>query len=182
MTFGQNVKRIRKQQGLSLKVVAEASDVSVSMLSKIERDEKNPTLNVAVRIARALKTALSVLVEEVPKHNKIIIVRKTQRKIRIESSSGVRGEMITSMVPSGKIEMVHLDLSPGASTGFFPPHPKGVKEYLFVLDGALRLYFESREYDLEQGDYVYFEPDNPYQLENLADGLSSLFVVINRND
>ncbi len=181
MTFGRNVKRLRKQQALSLKALAELSGVSFSMLSKVEREEKNPTLNVAVRIARALKSPLSALAEEEHPDDRLLIVRKAERKLRINAAKGVSSEMIISTVPADKLEMVSIELLPGAATGLVPPHPAGAREYVFVRQGRVRFCFAAAEHDLAADDYLYFQPDSPYQLANPSDAPATVFVVIDHS-
>jgi transcriptional regulator with XRE-family HTH domain len=45
------------------------------MISQIEREEKNPTIQVACQIAEALNTTLSALLEQQEK-KEVIIIRK----------------------------------------------------------------------------------------------------------
>ena len=51
--LGSRVKHLRSARGWSLETLANASGVSRSMLSQIEREQANPTLAVTLRIARA---------------------------------------------------------------------------------------------------------------------------------
>ena len=51
--LGSRVKHLRGGRGWSLEALANASGVSRSMLSQIEREETNPTLAVTMRIAQA---------------------------------------------------------------------------------------------------------------------------------
>ena len=58
-----NVVRIlrdeRKQRGLSMNQVAERSGLSQGMISLVEHDLRNPTLDTLLRIADALEVDLS---------------------------------------------------------------------------------------------------------------------------
>ncbi len=49
--IGSNIQRIRKEQGLTLEVLAERSGVSKAMLSQIESDKVNPTVLTIWKIA-----------------------------------------------------------------------------------------------------------------------------------
>ena len=64
MSLGKNIRRVRKSKGWSLQALASRSGVSRSMLSMIERKEKNPTVQVAKQIAGALDVSLSQLLDE----------------------------------------------------------------------------------------------------------------------
>jgi transcriptional regulator with XRE-family HTH domain len=61
--LGKRVKKLRADRGWSLEELADASGVSRSMLSEIERERANPTLTVTFRIARAFGLTLQELIE-----------------------------------------------------------------------------------------------------------------------
>ena len=58
---GANIRRIRREQGLTLETLSEKSGVSKSMLSQIEGDKVNPTLATVWKIAHDGGPILRVL-------------------------------------------------------------------------------------------------------------------------
>jgi len=54
-TFGANVRRVRKERGMTLEALADEVGLAYSYVGEIERGRKNPTLDVVERIAGALK-------------------------------------------------------------------------------------------------------------------------------
>lgn len=56
--LGKRVKKLRADRGWSLEELANASGVSRSMLSEIEREKANPTLTVTFRLALCLSPSL----------------------------------------------------------------------------------------------------------------------------
>jgi transcriptional regulator with XRE-family HTH domain len=59
--LGSRMRRIRKEQKLPLRAVADKTDISVAYLSKIERNEANPTVEILQRLARVYKMTLNEL-------------------------------------------------------------------------------------------------------------------------
>lgn len=53
-TLGLNVRRIRKERGLSQEVLADEVGLAVTYVGQIERGSRNPTLDVVERLAKAL--------------------------------------------------------------------------------------------------------------------------------
>lgn len=53
-TLGMNVRRYRKERGLSQEELAEAVELAVTYVGQIERGVRNPTLKVVEDLARAL--------------------------------------------------------------------------------------------------------------------------------
>jgi transcriptional regulator with XRE-family HTH domain len=54
--FGQNVRKLRAEKGLSQEALAEKADLDPTYISGIERGVRNPSLLSIVRIAKALGT------------------------------------------------------------------------------------------------------------------------------
>lgn len=50
-TFGKNVRRLRKERGLSQEAVAHEVGLAVTYVGQIERGIRNPTLDVVERFA-----------------------------------------------------------------------------------------------------------------------------------
>jgi transcriptional regulator with XRE-family HTH domain len=62
--FGQTVRRIRRNQGLSQEEFAMVAGLDRSYMGAIERGEQNPSLWTIARIADALEVSISELVED----------------------------------------------------------------------------------------------------------------------
>lgn len=56
--LGKRIREIRKRQGLSQERLAERASISAQYVSNIERGKENPTLDLLLRVADALKVSL----------------------------------------------------------------------------------------------------------------------------
>ncbi|RAZ89445.1 XRE family transcriptional regulator [Mesorhizobium hawassense] len=54
--FGANVRRVRKARGMTLETLATEAGLAYSYMGGIERGQKNPSLNVAEKIAKVLES------------------------------------------------------------------------------------------------------------------------------
>jgi len=59
--LGRNVSRLRNQVGLTQEQFAEKAEISRGFLQEIEKGGKNPTINVTVRLKKALRCTWDVL-------------------------------------------------------------------------------------------------------------------------
>lgn len=64
MNIGQKIQRLRKERHLTQQQVADASHITVSHISKIERGTKMPRIPSLQKIASSLGVTLSHLLEE----------------------------------------------------------------------------------------------------------------------
>ena len=69
--INERLKKIRKEQGLSLRALAEKSGISKSTLNDIENGKSNPTTETLAKIAKALNIKMSDLfrTENDPEHD-----------------------------------------------------------------------------------------------------------------
>ena len=61
--LGKNVKKLREKKGLSLRQLAALCDVDHSVISKIEKGERNITVSTLFELAKGLEVHVRKLVE-----------------------------------------------------------------------------------------------------------------------
>ena len=64
MTFGQNLKAIRKRMKLTQTEMAERIGISQSYLADIEHNRKNISLAVVLRMAKGLNISVNKLIND----------------------------------------------------------------------------------------------------------------------
>jgi transcriptional regulator with XRE-family HTH domain len=173
--LGERVRALRREQGLTLDLLAERSGVSRAMISKLERGERNPTLVVAAKIAEGLGVNLSRLVEE---RREVVVVPKERRMIVGDQETGFERQLLSPSFGGGRIEFIRDVVPEGSTSGEFAPHRGGAEEYVVVEKGRLRAVLEGEEYLLEEGDALYFEADVAHRFDNAGERECSYYVVI----
>jgi XRE family transcriptional regulator, regulator of sulfur utilization len=166
VTLGNRVQKLRHERGLTLQQLADAAEVSVSMLSSVERGQKAPTVLVLARIAEGLGVPLAELCAE-PEDGRVI-VRRAADQDTAEEPGGWRRTILTPVVPGVNFEWIRTTLPPGCDAGRFPAYAPGSHEFVVVESGTLRLTLASRTLDLDAGDSVYFAADVTHAYANPA--------------
>jgi transcriptional regulator with XRE-family HTH domain len=167
----------RKKLDLSLEALAEASGVSKSMISKIERAEAVPSTAVLSRLAEALGVTFSRLMAPATEREVLHIPAARQPILRDEASGFLR-RCISPVLPGRGIDWVLNTLPPRATTGEFVAHKRGVSEYIFVLRGKLSAVVGDRTITVAEGDSLYFEADAGHAFTNIGSGPCDYFLVI----
>jgi transcriptional regulator with XRE-family HTH domain len=176
--LGARVQSLRREQGLTLDGLAERSGVSRAMISKLERGEKNPTLLVAAKVAEGLGVTLSQLVG-IEERREVVLVPRGRRMIMRDPETGFERQLLSPSFGNRGVEFVRNVVPEGATSGEFPPHRRGVEEYVVVEKGRLRVVLGGEEYVLEEGDAIYFEADVTHRFENAGGEECSYYLVIN---
>jgi transcriptional regulator with XRE-family HTH domain len=57
--YGEKIKKLRKEKGLTLKELGEVIDFNYSNLSKIERNERKPTIELLEKLAEFFEVEIS---------------------------------------------------------------------------------------------------------------------------
>jgi quercetin dioxygenase-like cupin family protein len=76
------------------------------------------------------------------------------------------------------LEFIRNVIPEGSSSGEFPPHRRGVEEYIVVERGTLRAMLGGEEYVLGEGDALYFEADVKHRFDNAGEEECSYYLVI----
>jgi transcriptional regulator with XRE-family HTH domain len=174
--LGERIRALRRERGLTLEVLGERSGVSRAMISKLERGEKNPTLVVAAKVAEGLGVSLSQLVG-VEERREVVVVPRERRMVVRDPNTGFERQLLSPSFGGRGIEFIKNVVPGGSSSGEFPPHRRGVEEYVAVERGRLRAILGGEEYLLEEGDALYFEADVPHRFDNAGEGECSYYLV-----
>ncbi len=66
--FGETIKKIRLEKGLSQATLAFEADIDRTYISDIEKGERNISIQVAYKLALALQISFSNLIKEIENH------------------------------------------------------------------------------------------------------------------
>lgn len=153
--IGARLRQRRKVRGLSLQVVAGRADVSIGLLSQIERGLTMPSVHSLSAICNALEMPVSWLFDPGGNPQERYVVRAHQRRVLDLGAKGMRKELMTPDDITG-IQMMRLIIQPGGSTGDTPYcHETGAKCGT-VLNGTLGLEIDGRTVLLKPGDSFAF--------------------------
>jgi transcriptional regulator with XRE-family HTH domain len=175
--LGERVRALRRERRWTLELLAERSGVSRAMISKLERGEKTPTLVVAARVSEGLGVSLSQLVG-IQERKEIVVVPRERRMVMRDPETGFERQLLSPSFGGCGLEFIRNVVPEGSTSGEFPPHRRGVEEYVVVEKGRLRAILGGEGHVLEEGDAAYFEADVAHRFDNVGEGECSYYLVI----
>lgn len=155
MNIGTLIRRARKEQKLTLKIVAEKASISEGFLSQVENDVNSPSVDTLVRICNAIAVDAGDIITQANKQQKIIIIKKSEWDDIDLSHTGFVTRRFFSPENRTLIDSAILVIEPGKSI----PVRKNIKngqELLCVLKGSVELMLSNEKHALVEGDSVHF--------------------------
>lgn len=169
-----NLRRLRRQRGLTLDAVAERAKVSKGTVIGLEQARANPSIATLCRVADALGVGVASLIAP-PAGPRVEVRRDGQAPALWASPAGSEARFLLGTDPPQIVELWDWTLAPG--DGFDgEAHPTGTLEMLLVLDGRLEVRVGASEHTLDVGDSVLFEAEVPHRYANPG-GTANRFVM-----
>lgn len=176
--LGKRLRSARRQRKMRLKDVAEMVGCSESMLSKIECDRVQPSLQMLHRISTVLDTSIGNLFGEQRESN-VEVYRKGKRPIVVisgdDSKPRIRLERLAPHFDDQQIDgNIHM-IEPGANNGGEIKHLG--QEIGYVLEGQIELVIGAQHYHLTEGDSFFFKSDLPHSYQNVGKKLARVIWI-----
>ena len=166
--IGNTIQRLRKAYNMSLGELSEQSGVAKSIISQIERNETNPTINTVWRLSQALDVTIADVLKADTRAN--FLQHQTRYDIPIlESQDGLCRLAIFG--PLGLVELMQwydFTAEPGGVL-VSEPHQPGCTEHLYILEGDIEVTCGGEARTGKAGEALRYRGDRPHQLRNAGD-------------
>lgn len=177
--IGQRIRGRREEFGLSLEDLSVRSGVSRSMISKIERVESSGTAVLLGKLCSGLGLTLSGLMADAERPARTVMRRSEQVMWRDPETGFVR-RIVTPPQSASAIEIVEIELPPGARVGFEPWKMRAYEQHVVVLDGTLSLTSATELVDLKPGDCAHMSVQTGNSFDNRTNKAVRYLVILER--
>ncbi len=154
LNIGDRVKALRINQKRTLQEVADASGLSKSMISKIENNLTVPSVATLVKVAKALATDISSLLEEQGWLNAIHTKKDTAEGSLTLTDKGYHIYPFASGFHKKKMQPF-LFVARKDEVKLHQLSHDG-EEFIYVIKGEMSMKVGDTEYHLFEGDSLYF--------------------------
>jgi transcriptional regulator with XRE-family HTH domain len=149
------LRTLRGEQGLTLEVVAERANIDVSTLSRLESGKRRLSLDHLPALADALGVNVKELLDPSPPADPRV-------KSHPHTHDGLTFFPLTRRGPAGGVYAYKIRIDPARNT---PPPALPVHEghdWMYVLDGRMRLCLGEEDLVIEPGEAVEFTTLTPH--------------------
>lgn len=163
--LGENIRRIRKDVGLTLADLARRCNCSKSLLSQIETGAVNPSFSSLTTICESLGITMGSLFGAPPGEdsNGVHLMHPDERKT-LKTEGGVGFQLLSKGLRL-PCEFIMNRWPPGSTTGSEVYSHEG-QECGILLEGELIVEVMGRTYHLQPGDTVTFDSSMPHRIIN----------------
>jgi transcriptional regulator with XRE-family HTH domain len=172
----RNLRRLRRERGMTLEALSSRSTVSRAMISKIERGAAVPTATTLGKLSAALEVGLSQLLGDARTREPTLLPRAAQAVYR-DPATGLERRSLSPLFPDRSVDFV-LNTLPGGGHVVFPGHSLGVEEYLFVRRGCLTVVTGGERHVVDQGNTLFYPAHVVHEFHNENEEEAEFFIVV----
>ena len=165
---GPRLRALRRERSITLAGLAAVTGVSESTLSRLESGQRRATLELLLPLARTYNVPLDDLVGAPRTGDPRIHLKPIRRygMVFVPLSRRPGGTQAFKMIIPAR--PVPLEPTPQTHDGF---------EWLYVLNGRLRLLFGERDLTLSPGEVAEFDTSLPHWLGSADGGGVELLIL-----
>ena len=166
---GARLRGLRRGRAMTLADLAAATGTSQATLSRLESGERRPSLELLLRLAQVYRVTLDELVDA-----------SDTGDPRIHPRASVRHGM--TWIPltrrPGGLQAFKVVMPGGFPSGRPEQRSHQGYEWMYVLDGRLRLLLGEHDLVLTPGEIAEFDTRTPHAYTNPADTPAELLILV----
>lgn len=170
--IGGRLRGVRRGAGLKQKELAEAAGLSPGLLSRIENGLAMPSIPTLQLISDTLKTDIGYFFRD-EEDNGYVVTNPGERRTVVSKSGPHRAlGYELELLAEGMINpfMEPAIVTPVGKDEEVAPRIHDGQEFMYVLQGRLKLTVGSREFILKKGHAAYWNGNVPHKTVGLGKG------------
>ena len=159
--IGQRIKQFRTERGMKISTLAEKTGFSKGYLSKVENSKKSPPVSTLITLAKALRISVSEFFSAEGQQTSATLLKRRdqQSMVRMALENGGFGYSYVPLAhqfPKRNMHPYIVVEPPDRRSGKAFKH--NGEEMIYMLEGILKFIHGDKEFFLEEGDCLYFDP------------------------
>jgi len=180
---GERVKKLREAQGLSLDQVCKLTGLPADRLRAFEDGSAVPSIGAVIKLSRVFGSRVEGLLHGGGVVSEALTICRSGDSLAGEQGDTEQGYSYKSLTRPGTaghlMEPFLLSFDPATEPGV--PITHDGQEYVYVLDGAIELFYDGRTHELGKGDSAYLDANRPHTFRGLGDRAAQILAVVSSN-
>jgi transcriptional regulator with XRE-family HTH domain len=179
-SLGDRIKRVREMRGLTARDLSSRTGIDVDTLGRIESGKVIPALGQLVRLGKALDRKMGYFISPGVDQPMTVVRRHERRPVSRygETKSMLYGYAYECLAPEKANRLMEpfiVTLVP-TDTEEFSTHAG--QEFLYVLEGEMKVQVGDRVEFLKSGDAVYYDSNQPHFVKCVGAAATKVLAVL----
>ncbi|MDH4269259.1 MAG: cupin domain-containing protein [Dehalococcoidia bacterium] len=179
-SLGDRIRRVREMRGLTIKDLSSRTGIDIDALGRIESSKLIPALGQLVRLGKALDMKMGYFIS--PGIDKpMTVVRKHERRTVSrygEVRSVLYGYSYESLAPDKANRLMEPFIVTLVPTETEESSTHAGQEFLYVLEGEIKVQVRDRVDFLKAGDAVYYDSGQPHLVRCAGTTAAKILAVL----
>ena len=183
VTVRSRIRSIRESKNITVEQAAERAGLTPAQLERIEGDRNLPSLAPLVRIARALGVRLGTFLDDSDSLGPVLC-RRDYRPESISFSSetacshnNLKFFSLAQSKAGRHMEPFVIDIESESDCGY-PLSTHEGEEFLYVLEGAIEVYYGKDRYVVREGESIYYDSIVEHNVHAAGDSRARILAVV----
>ena len=174
--ISERIRELREIFDLTVEEMAKETGVSKEKYVEYESRGENIPISVLYHISQKFNVDLSEILTGEPARLSTIQICRRGKGNTIDRYPGYMFESLAPRFTHKIMEPLLVTLIPGEPTAALVTHDG--QEFNLVLEGVIVITYDDKEYVLNAGDAVYFDPKHPHGQKAIGNGKARFLTVI----
>lgn len=152
--LGRRLRQLRLERGLTLKEIEASAGVSATHISEVERGRTSPTVGVLARLAEALGTRPSFLLD-MPARETVSLTRPGGRATLSAPGGVFEFDVLINGRVGAEISLFEITYHPGLAEEV-PVDAHAGDTIVHCLEGCIEIRMDQTVWRLQAGDSLHF--------------------------
>jgi len=175
-SMSDRIRELREIFDLTEEEMAEETGVDTQTYIGYETSGENIPISVLYHISQKFSVDLSEILTGEPARISTLQVCKRGKGKTIDRYPGYMFESLAPRFTHKIMEPLLVTLIPGQPDAALVTH--GGQEFNLVLEGSVVITYDDKEYTLDAGDAVYFDPSHPHGQKAIGTEKARFLTVI----
>jgi transcriptional regulator with XRE-family HTH domain len=177
---GERIRKLREAQDMSLEQVCKLTGIDAARLRAYEDGTAVPAIGAVIQLSRVLGSKMEGLLHGGGTVSEALTICRSGESLGGEQGDTEQSYAYQSLTRPGTaghlMEPFLLSFDPAVPPGV--PITHDGQEFVYVVEGAIELFYDGRNYRLEKGDSAYLSSSLPHTFHGLGDSVAKMLAVV----
>lgn len=179
--IGERIRRMREAQALTREQVCRMAGLTPDRLGAVEEGREVPSIGVVIKLSRVLGSKVGGLLHGGGVvSDELTVTRADEARTGEDQGDTEQGYTFRSLTrpgtPGHEMEPFVLTFDPAVTDA--RPLAHDGQEFVYVLEGAIELFYDGRRTTLRPGDSAYLDASRPHLFRGMGEAPSRMLAVV----